>query len=195
MDVAAAARRPRGSPRRPRRRRPPSARSRSRRRRRPRGRSAGRPASRGRAPSGRDARGAASARPRGRSRPGITTSISTRSGFGERASKIASRTLPASPTVSMSVLGVDQQPQPRAHDGVVVDDQHADRSCTRHLDHERRPAPSARLDLEPPVEQLDALAHALEPEAVARVRPGRSPAPSSSITAATLPILRVSGGC
>ena len=58
----------------------------------------------------------------------------------------APRTSPASPTVSMSVLGIEQQPQAGADDGVVVDDEHADSLTQRHLDRERRARPRRRLD-------------------------------------------------
>ncbi len=58
---------------------------------------------------------------------GMTTSIRITSGFKVRASKIASRPEPASPTGSMSALLLEQQADPGADDCVVVDDQHPGR--------------------------------------------------------------------
>ena len=80
----------------------------------------------------------------------------------------------------MSVLGVEQQAQARPDDGVVVDDQHADRG-RRHRSGTSAtivvPEPSAGLDREPTAEEPDALAHADEAEpAVARSAGAEAPA-------------------
>ena len=71
----------------------------------------------------------------------MTTSIRITSGFCARASKTASRTLPASPTTSMSVLGVEQQPQARR--GRRRGRRRSGRGSAsghRHLGHDRRAA-------------------------------------------------------
>ena len=57
---------------------------------------------------------------------GITRSIRTTSGFPSSASNTARSALGASPTVSMSVLGIEEAPEPGTDDGVVVDDENAD---------------------------------------------------------------------
>ena len=54
------------------------------------------------------------------------------------------------------------------------------------------PALAARLDLEPPAEEREALAHADEPEALGVLSAGSKPWPSSSITALTFRCVRVS---
>src|SRR5262249_46679488 len=97
--------------------------------------------------------------------PGITTSMRTRSGFVVRASKIASRTFPASPTVSMSISASMSSRSPERTT--------AWSSTTRtrinsegNLDRDRRPGARRRLDAQRAAEQLDAFAHPLDAEPV-----------------------------
>ena len=56
----------------------------------------------------------------------MTTSSRTTSGLSDRASKTASRAFPASPTTSMSSSRVEQEPEARPDDRVVVDHQDPD---------------------------------------------------------------------
>ena len=77
----------------------------------------------------------------------------------------------------MSSLGVDQQPQPRSDDRVVVDDQDADVHCTGTSTTSVVPASCADSIREPPVEQRDALAHPLEAEAPLARLDGSNPSP------------------
>ena len=81
--------------------------------------------------------------------PGIRMSISTTSGGSARTSASACAPSAASPTSSMSVLGVEQRAQPHPDQRLVVDDGHADHagppgsgSCAA-----TRKPPSARAGL------------------------------------------------
>ena len=96
--------------------------------------------------------------------PGMTTSITTTSGFCARASKTASRTLPASATTSMSSSASSTRRRPGAHDGVVVDEDDADHR-QRDLGDDRRSPVRRRLDGEAAVEERDPLAHPDDAEA------------------------------
>ena len=169
---------------RPRCRRPPSARSRKRPPRTPRGRNADRPASRGSGPSPRAHRGERPGSPRCPSFPGMTTSIRITSGFVSRVWKTAFRASPASPTTSMSVLGLEHLAQAGADDGVVVDDQDADRLAhlQRDLGHDRRAGVRARLDFSLPPSSASRSPIPSRPRP-SRAASGMKPRPSSSITA------------
>ena len=124
--------------------------------------------------------------------PGMTTSMRMMSGLSARASKIASRSSPASPTDLDVVLRLQQQAQAGADDGVVVDDQDADghrhgTSATIVV-----PAPSARLDRRAGLPRsADAFAHPDQSEAVRLAVVGSKPRPSSSIDGSTVASRRV----
>ena len=83
------------------------------------------------------------------------------------------------------VLGVEHAAEAAPHDGVVVDDEHADviasgTSATSVVPDRRRDSIA-----QPPADEADPLAHADEPEALLADALGSNPRPSSSTTAAT----------
>ena len=118
--------RPRGPRPRPRRRPPPSGRSRSRRRRTPRAHSCGSSCIERTSTFASGSSWISCGSTSIPLRSGITTSSRITSGFSARAWKTASSAFPASPTGSMSVLGLEQQAQARADDRMVVDDEDTD---------------------------------------------------------------------
>ena len=116
---------------------------------------------------------------------GMTTSSRITSGFSARASKTASRGVAGLADRLDVLLGLEQQPQAGADDGVVVDDQHADAHRSGTSATSVVPAPGARLDLEPPVESATRSRMPTSPTPSSRTARGSKPRPSSSITAAT----------
>ena len=106
--------------------------------------------------------------------PGMTTSISTTSGFARaRLEDRVARRSPPRRRLDV-LLGVEQEPQPRADDGMVVDDQDADRSRSGTSATIVVPAPRRDSIRQPAAEQRDPLAHPDQAERPRRVAPGRS---------------------
>ena len=99
--------------------------------------------------------------------PGITTSISTTSGLCSH--RLEDRAVGVGRLADrLDVgLGVEHAAEPGADDGVVVDDEDADRHGSGTSAATVVPAPAPTRP-EPAADERDALAHADEPEAVVR---------------------------
>ena len=90
------------------------------------------------------------------------------------------------------VLRLEQEPQAAAHHGVVVDDQDSDAHSNGTSATMVVPAPGRDSISSRPSSEGEPLAHAEEPDASSRTALGSKPAPSSSITAATVDSRRAS---
>ena len=88
------------------------------------------------------------------------------------------------------VLGVDQQLQAGAKDGVVVDDQHADAHASGTSATSVAPAPSPDSICSRPSSRPTRSRIPSSPKPPSRTEAGSKPCPSSSITAATAPGFR-----
>ena len=108
--------------------------------------------------------------------PGMTTSIRITSGLVARVWKTAFSASPASPTTSMSGSRLEHLAQAGAHDGVVVDDQDADRLVLGH-----RSGTSATIVV--PAPGLDS-SFSLPPSSASRSPMPSRPEPVAAVAAA-----------